>query len=61
MLTEEEIIQIKQKMKRLHISGATLGVKFGVSRQQIWCVLNGKCTSKNMAKNLREWLNESSN
>lgn len=58
MLTDEEIRQIREKMKKTHFTAATLGAMFGVTRQQVGCVLNRTCTSKNISEKLRKWLNE---
>ena len=58
MLTDEEIRQIREKMKKTHFTGATLGAMFGVTRQQICCILNKNCTSKNISEKLRMWLND---
>lgn len=58
MLTDEEIIKIKEKMKKKYIYCATLARRWDMSRQCIWAILNKKATSKNLEEKFRKFLNE---
>lgn len=58
MLTNEELILIKKKMKETHTFGATLAQQFGVTKQAINFVLNQIGTSKPLESKIRKWYDE---
>lgn len=57
MLTDKEIIAIRNKIKTEYINQSILAKKVNVSRQMIYLVLNKKCSSARIEKKLIEWSN----
>lgn len=61
MLTNSEIVLIKEKMKRTHTYSATFAREIGVSRQAVNGVLNRKHASAKIERLLKIWLHKKEN
>lgn len=58
MLTDEQVLEIRAKMKALHVYSATFARELNMSRQAVNLILNRKGKSQKVEEYLLKWLNK---